>query len=59
MPAGRCFKKTGICDGKETMFRRTARRSATLPGWSGVLLRESLTTFATFRFSSITYLKEV
>jgi hypothetical protein len=32
------FGKLGICDGKETMFPRMARRRIPLPGWMGVFI---------------------
>jgi hypothetical protein len=53
MSAGGNAEKIGICDGKETMFLRTARRKRTLPGWTGGWRRSSPGISGVFRRSSV------
>jgi hypothetical protein len=52
------FKNVGICDGKETMFPRIARRKIPLPGWMGVDGRSAPWISGVFRFSSIECIQE-
>jgi hypothetical protein len=50
---GGCWSRIGICDGKETMFPRTARRRDAQPGLTGAFSPASLPQFEAFQFLSI------